>query len=182
MAAHRLAFFRDQSDLRLSETHVDEKRRGERRSHGVAELVEKQEREHEPGVRRSGSLKEVAERHHGRLVERGGYRGLRHRFADRQRDEQGHHHEGCHDKEHHVPWQMVGKHKPQGARHQPGQSIHLHVHGVAQGQLGFAFEQFPAIGIQGDVLGCGKHAHHAGDRRNRVQRLRGFPDTQTRNA
>ena len=124
----------DQADIGLAKAHVQIKRRGQRRAHAVAQLVEQQKSQYPQRALPALPVDELAERLDHRVAQGlGAVRAMRLAHHQRHRDAGQHEQRG--DDEHHVPGQIIGEDQRQRAGHQTGDAVGIDVHRIAQPQL-----------------------------------------------
>ena len=104
-----------------------------------------------------------------------------HRFARHQGQQQAGQHEKRRDHEHRIPRQMIRQNERERTGHQPGDAIGIHMHRVAQTQLGL-LQNLAPVGIERNVL-CGREkGDGAGEPQNRGHILPGHKQAQRGNA
>ena len=147
-----------QADLGLAEAHVQVERRRQGGGHVVTDLVKKHEAQYQQQPGPAPPRQVLGEGRDHRLAQAGAGGQFGVRLAHQQGHGDSHRHERAGYPEHAGPGQDIREDQGQGTRHQAGNPVGLHVHGIAQAQF-LVGENLPPEGIQGHILAGTEKRH-----------------------
>src|SRR5712691_3950795 len=142
--------------------------RRQRGGHRVAELVEKDEGEHQQRLRNAGARDELVERLDHGLRQRPWRRPRQRGLGNQEGIDDAGQHEERGDREDRLPGKVIGQDERERTGHKTGNAISLHMDRVPKSQLGIR-KQLAAIRIENDVLRCGEECDYGGKIGDRPQ-------------